>query len=329
MESAMQAWALKHPDGLQALSLITVAKPIPKKDEICVKVAAVGLNAIDYKLTDSGYPTWNYPQVIGSDVAGIIESIGDDVHHFICGDRVMFFADPRQASGFAEYVCIKATAVSRIPLTLSFTDAATLPYAGYSAWIAVHDKLQIKAGQHIAITGAGSGVGGFATQLAAQAGAHVYAIAERQHHSRLLNYGIKAVFAPDQNIAFEIIKSTEDHMLHGVIECTSTKSGHRMSKLLRYNGHIVMIANQFNKVPVSATTKALSLHEVELYNTYAYGSPDQITHIADIGNTLSDLVAEGQLHSMVDKIVPFPKLAEALKELKAQTHSGKIVVHVN
>ncbi len=64
----MQAWILQQPDGLQALSLMTTAKPVPAADEICVKVAAVGLNPIDYKLTEWGYATWDYPQIIGLDV---------------------------------------------------------------------------------------------------------------------------------------------------------------------------------------------------------------------------------------------------------------------
>ena len=325
----MQAWILQQPNGLQALSLSTATKPIPAADEICVKVAAVGLNPIDYKLTEWGYATWNYPQIIGLDVAGSIESVGANVHQFNINDRVIFFADPRTAGGFAEYVCVKAIAVSRIPLTLSFTDAAALPCAGYSAWIAVHDKLQVVAGQHIAITGAGGGVGGFAAQLAKLAGAHVYAIAERQHHPRLLSYGIDAVIDPQDNIALELIKLTEDQLLHGVIDCISAQSGSIMSALIRYNGHIVMVANQFDQVPLLATTKALSIHDVALHGTYAHGGPEHITHLADIGNRLSDLVADGRLYSMVEKIVPFDKLACALAELKNHTHSGKIVVHVS
>lgn len=325
----MKAWMLQQPDGLQALSLTTAAKPIPAADEICVKVAAVGLNPIDYKLTEWGYATWNYPQIIGLDVAGNIDSVGANVHQFKVNDRVMFFADPRTASGFAEYVCVKAIAVSRIPLTLSFTDAAALPCAAYSAWIAVHDKLQIEAGQHIAITGAGGGVGGFAAQLAKLAGAHVYAIAERQHHPRLLSYGIDAVISPQQNVALELINLTEDRLLHGVIDCISAQSGSIMSALIRYNGHIVMIANQFDQVPLLATTKALSIHEVALQGTYAHGAPEHISHLADIGNNISNLVADGHLSSMVEKIVPFDKLVQALTELKKQTHSGKIVVHIS
>ncbi|OBU28699.1 dehydrogenase [Photobacterium kishitanii] len=325
----MQAWILQQPDGLQALSLMTTAKPVPAADEICVKVAAVGLNPIDYKLTEWGYATWDYPQIIGLDVAGSIDSVGTNVHQFKINERVIFFADPRTASGFAEYVCVKAIAVSRIPLTLSFTDAAALPCAGYSAWVAVHDKLQVVAGQHIAITGAGGGVGGFAAQLAKLAGAHVYAIAERQHHPRLLSYGIDAVICPQQNVALELINLTEDRLLHGVIDCISAQSGSMMSALVRYNGHIVMVANQFDQVPLLATTKALSIHEVALHGTYAHGGPEHITHLADIGNNLSNLVADGRLYSMIEKIVPFEKLDLALTELKNQTHSGKIVVHIS
>ncbi len=102
-----------------------------------------------------------------------------------------------------------------------------------------------------------------------------------------------------------------------------------MSALIRYNGHIVMVANQFDQVPLLATTKAISIHEVALHGTYAHGAPEHITHLADIGNNLSEFVANGRLHSMVEKIVPFNKLSLALTELKNHTHSGKIVVHVS
>ncbi|WP_305843397.1 alcohol dehydrogenase catalytic domain-containing protein [Photobacterium leiognathi] len=325
----MKAWMLKQPNGMSALSLEKTDKPTPASDEICIKVAAVGVNPMDYKLTEWGYATWNYPQVIGLDVAGTVETMGKDVKQFSTGDRVIFFADPRTAGGFAEYACVKASAASRIPMTLSFTDAAALPCAGYSAWIAVHDKLQIQKGQRVAITGAGGGVGGFAAQLAKKAGATVYAIAERQHHQRLLSYGIDAVIAPEQNVALEIINLTEDQMLHSVIDCVSARSGSMMSALIRYNGHIVMVADQFDQVPLLATTKALSIHEVALHGTYAHGAPEHIAHLANIGNKLSELVADNELKSMVEKILPFEKLPEALNCIKEKKHSGKVIVYVN
>ncbi len=124
-------------------------------------------------------------------------------------------------------------------------------------------------------------------------------------------------------MALELINLTEDRLLHGVIDCVSAQSGSMMSALIRYNGHIVMVANQFDQVPLLATTKALSIHEVALHGTYAHGGPEHITHLADIGNNLSNLVADGHLYSMVEKIVPFEKLDLALTELKNQTHSGK------
>lgn len=325
----MKAWMLKQPNGMGALSLEETEQPTPAADELRIKVAAVGLNPLDHKLTEWGYATWQYPQIIGLDVAGTVEAIGSDVKQFTPGDRVIFFADPRSAGGFAEYACIKASAASRIPVTLSFTDAAALPCAGYSAWIAVHDKLQVKKGQRIAVTGAGGGVGGFAAQLAKKAGATVYAIAERQHHQRLLRYGIDAVIAPEDNIALEIINLTEDEMLHGVIDCVSAKSGSLMSTLIRYNGHIVMVADQFSQVPLLATTKSLSIHEVALHGTYAHGAPEHIAHLSDIGSQLSEWVAEGSLKSMVEKIVPFTALPKALTTIKERKHSGKIIVYVN
>ncbi|MGF1686161.1 zinc-binding dehydrogenase [Photobacterium japonica] len=323
----MKAWKLNQPEGIDSLSLSRAAKPTPAADEICIHVHAVGLNPIDFKLAHWGYATWQYPHIVGLDIAGTVSFVGKDVHHFQPGDRVMGFLDPRHAGGFADYAIAKAYAVSRLPDTLAFTDAAALPCAGYSAWIALHDKLRIEAGQIIAITGAGGGVGGFAAQLAKQAGATVYAIAEQRHHARLLSYGVDAVIDPEtENIAMRLIELTEDRLVHAVVDCVSAKSGSTMSALVRYNGHIVMIADQFNQVPLLATTKALSLHEVALHGTYAHGHREHIHHLADMGNALANLVGEGKLSAMVENIYPFDKLTDGLKQLQSQQHSGKLVV---
>ena len=326
----MKAWKLTQPEGLNCLTLSRAAKPTPASDEVCIQVMAAGLNPIDYKLANWGYATWQYPQIIGLDIAGTIAVVGKDVTHFQPGDRVVCFADPRHAGGFANYATVKAHALSRIPEQVSFEQAAALPCAGYTAWMAVHDKLDVRPGQRIAITGAGGGVGGFAVQLTKLAGATVYAIAEKQHHNRLLGYGVDAVLDPNtDNVAMRLIELTEDQLVHAVIDCVSAKSGSIMSSLIRYNGEIVMVADQFNQVPLLATTKAISLHEVALHGTYAHGTLEHIHHLADIGNTLSNLIAEGKLDPMIDQILPFEELAEGLEILKQQKHSGKLVVTID
>lgn len=326
----MKAWKLNQPEGIDQLVLTTAIQPTPSAEDVCIKVEAVGLNPIDYKLAHWGYATWDYPQIIGLDIAGTITKVGKSVHHFQPGDRVMAFLDPREGGGFAEYTKVKAYALSRLPNNVSFTQAAALPCAGYSAWIAVHDKLRLESGQSIAITGAGGGVGGFAVQLAKLLGATVYAIADGQHHQRLLSYGADEVIDPHtENIAMRLIEYTEDKLVHGVIDCVSAKSGSTMSALVRYNGHIVMIADQFNQVPLLATTKALSLHEVALHGTYSHGHIEHIHHLADIGNQLANLVSEGQLDAMVDHVYSFDQLPDALKHLNEQQHSGKLVMQVS
>ncbi|QUJ66515.1 zinc-binding dehydrogenase [Photobacterium sp. GJ3] len=322
----MKAWTLTEPDGLNSLQLTRRSRPKPAPDEVLIQVAAAGLNPIDYKLASWGYATWDYPQIVGMDIAGTVEAVGAQVHQYKPGDRVFTFLDPRQCGGFAEYVCSKTDALSRLPAEVSFEQAAALPSAGYSAWLAVYDKLRLAAGQRIAITGAGGGVGGFAAQLAKLAGATVYAIAAQQHHARLLSYGVDAVIDTEDNVAMKIIELTEDRLLHAVIDCVSARSGSVMSALIRYNGQIVMVADQFNQVPLLATTKAISMHEVALHATYAHGAPEDIHHLADMGNNLSNLVAEGKLDPMLNQLIPFADLKQGLQMLHDQKHSGKLVV---
>ncbi|UXI00261.1 alcohol dehydrogenase catalytic domain-containing protein [Photobacterium sp. TY1-4] len=326
----MKAWILNQPEGPDSLTLTRAVKPKPAADEVRVQVAAAGLNPFDHKLLHWGYATWTYPQIVGLDIAGTVDQVGRNVSHLRPGDRVMCFTDPRRAGGFAEYACVKASTLSRIPDTVTFEQAAALPCAGFSAWQAVYDKLRLQPGHKVAITGAGGGVGGFAVQLAKLAGATVYAIASSRHHPRLLGYGADAVIDPEtENVAMRLIELTEDQLIHAVIDCISAKSGSIMSALIRYNGEIVMIADQFNQVPLLATTKALSLHEVALHGTYAHGTLDHVHHLTDIGNSLSDLVADGKLDPMIGEVFAFEELKSGLDTLRMGLHSGKLVLRIS
>lgn len=95
------------------------------------------------------------------------------------GERVMALCNLYRWGGFAEHVVVDASVLSRLPTSLSFEQAATLPCAGLTAWQAMHQKLNLQPGQTVLITGAGGGVGGFAVQLAKRAGARVLATTAR------------------------------------------------------------------------------------------------------------------------------------------------------
>jgi NADPH:quinone reductase-like Zn-dependent oxidoreductase len=164
------------PDVLQ---LSEVKKPVPTDDEVLIKIRAVSVNGTDREaligkplyartggLLKPGHP------ILGSDIAGHVESVGKNHTEFKPGDEV-FGEIPGYHGGFAEYVCTRGHTMALKPASLTFEQAAAIPQAGVIALQGIRDKGQVKSGQKVLINGAGGSAGSFAIQLAKLCGAEV------------------------------------------------------------------------------------------------------------------------------------------------------------
>ena len=161
------------------LRLTDVETPVPKDDEVLVKVHAVSLNASDWEVLRGkplysriGGPFRPRHHILGSDIAGRVEAAGRQVTRFRPGQDV--FADILSSmGGFAEYVCVPEAAVVPMPPGLTYEQAAALPQAGAIALQGIQDKGQVRPGHKVLINGAGGGSGMYAIQLAKLNGAEV------------------------------------------------------------------------------------------------------------------------------------------------------------
>jgi NADPH:quinone reductase-like Zn-dependent oxidoreductase len=161
------------------LRLADVETPVPKDDEVLVKVHAVSLNASDWEVLRGkplyariGGPFRPRHHVLGSDIAGRVEAVGGAVTLFRPGADV--FADILDhMGGFAEYVCVPQSALAPLPGGMTYEHAAALPQAGAIALQGIRDKGQVRPGQKVLINGAGGGSGMYAVQLAKLDGAEV------------------------------------------------------------------------------------------------------------------------------------------------------------
>lgn len=178
----MKALRYENYGGVEQLALCDVAKPVPGKGEVLVKLRATSVNLTDWEyLTGSpAYARINglfrpKKQTLGSDIAGVIEVVGQGTTRFHVGDEVMGDILYTQG-GFAEYVAAKEADLILKPKSLSFEGASTIPQAAVIAWQGLHDKGQLRSGQKVLINGAGGGTGMFAIQFAKAAGAEVTAV---------------------------------------------------------------------------------------------------------------------------------------------------------
>ena len=168
------------------------SRPTAGSGQVVVQVAGAAFNPVDVAIRagfmQQVFPV-DFPHIPSFDVAGVIAEIGDGVNGWSAGDAVVAFLPMTAPGAAAEYVAVPADLLAAAPRTVELADAAALPSAGLTAWQALFEHAGLKAGQSILINGAGGAVGGFAVQLAHQAGATVTATASARSAGRILSYG--------------------------------------------------------------------------------------------------------------------------------------------
>ncbi|WP_251153396.1 NAD(P)-dependent alcohol dehydrogenase [Cellulosimicrobium sp. Marseille-Q4280] len=172
----MRAWVYERYGSVDELRLREVPTPAPARGEVLVEVVATSVNLSDWEALrgSPGYARLDglfapRTKVLGSDVAGRVVAVGDDVARFRPGDDVYGDNLPRRG-GFAEYVVMPEKALAHKPATLTFAEASTIPQSGAIALQAVASGAP---GQRLLVNGAGGGTGSFLVQLAVARGMHV------------------------------------------------------------------------------------------------------------------------------------------------------------
>ncbi len=167
-------------------------RPVAGAGQVVLKVTGTAFNPLDVAIR-AGYLQQEFPvafpHIPGYDAAGVIAETGEGVTGWSTGDPVVTFLPPTAPGAAAEYVAAPAEALAAAPRTVELADAAALPSAGLTAWQALFDHAALTTGQSILVNGAGGAVGGYAVQLARQAGAKVTATASARSLDRIRSYG--------------------------------------------------------------------------------------------------------------------------------------------
>jgi NADPH:quinone reductase-like Zn-dependent oxidoreductase len=182
-QATMHAATIDRFGGIEAISYQTVPLPALARDELLMQVESAGVGVWDTFEREGGFAkmfgsTPKFPYVLGSDGAGTVVAVGEDVKHFKKGDRVYALALANPKGGFyAEYVVLKANLAAPIPSNLSTEQAGVMPVDAMTALIGLDEALGLKQGESVMIFGASGGIGHLAVQLAKRMGAKVFAVA--------------------------------------------------------------------------------------------------------------------------------------------------------
>jgi len=173
----MKAIIVDSPMG--AFQSIDTPKPVPGPGEVLVKIAASAVNPLDTKIRAgaAAHARHPFPAILGIDMAGVVETVGAEVHGFQPGDEVfgMTGGVGGVQGSLADYAAVDARLLARKPGNLSMREAAALPLIVITAWEGLVDRARVEAGQTVLIHGGAGGVGHVAVQIAKAFGARVFA----------------------------------------------------------------------------------------------------------------------------------------------------------
>jgi len=259
-------------------------------------------------------------QILGSDIAGEVEAVGENVKQFGPGDKVWGdLSFPHGLGAFAEYVCASENAFAPKPASMTFEQAAAYPQAAMVALQSLRNKGKIQPGQKALINGAGGGMGTFAVQLAKYYGAEVTAVDSAPKMDLLRSIGADHLIDYTQE---DYTKSGIQYDL--ILDVAAYHSVFDYRRALSPEGIFMMVGGSFSTLlQVVFLGMLLSRFESKRIGLNAW-QPNNRDDLA----FLAELFSSGQVLPVIDRRYPLSEVPEALRYLGAGGVLGKVVISI-
>jgi len=314
-------------DGRDSLKLEEIGKPAVPDDGVLVRVHASSVNPVDlFPLSGAGRLTRRINRkprldVLGTDFAGTVESVGKDVTRFRPGDEVF----GGEHGSFAEYVSISETGgLARKPANITFEQAGTVAVAALTALQAVRDHGQVKPGHKVLINGASGGVGTFAVQIARSFGAEVTAVCSPNNVDTARSLGAQRV------IDYTKADFTRDAARYDVIlDIAGSHNFSECRRVLQPTGIFVLVG--VAAIQHVSAMKALR-HFAGTRLRSMRGSQEAAFFITKLTqqdlDAMADLMASGKVTPVIERSYRLDEVGEALHYFREGHRRGKIAIEV-
>lgn len=356
LPGTMSAWQLYGYKGLESLKLVSTVEvpPITQPNEVLVKIKAASINSLDVMMSE-GYgqqlfENYSYlkpsrisqitkthlPLTLGRDFAGVVQAVGGDVKNLQPGDEVMGFIPPPLAGSHAEYLVTSASNMKQKPENLTMEEAASIPYAGLTAWSALSITAELcigSKGKRVLVIGAAGGVGSIAIQLLKNWGAIVVASGSSEVIPFLTELGSDFVIDYTSPEA-----ESELYQFGGfdvILDCTGRTHNFNYSflkpwsnakyvtlsppTLRNFDEHGMIGGMMKNGLDLLAANSSAIIEGKTLRWAYFVPSSSALTELVD-------LARNKKLQTAIDSVFPYEQLPEAYAKMKAGHKRGKIIV---
>lgn len=310
------------------LELREIDKPIPRDQDVLVRVRAASLNADDLEYLYGRSPFTRMatglgkPRIhgLGVDVAGQVEAVGRNVSAFKEGDEVFGNMTEHGLGAYAEYVCAPARAFALKPARLTFEEAATVPQSAVLALQGLRGKKQIRPGDAVLINGAGGNVGPFAVQIAKHFGAEVTGVDSAAKLDMVRSVGADHVIDYARE---DVTRGGQRYDL--VLDVVARRSMLEWRRVLKPSGAYVMLGASTGLLlqgsflgPLISMTGSRKTAVMWWWKPFNRGDVE----------FLKELIEAGSLAPTIDRSYPLSEVPQALRYLETGDARGKVVIAV-
>jgi len=310
----MRAVLFNRKSSTKKFNISELSKPIPKEDQVLVKVHTVSPNAADYRSIQMRIVPKH--KILGSAISGTVEAIGKNIQNFKVGDEVIGDLADSGLGGFAEYTATTSKAFTHKTAGVTFQEATALPVAATTALQALR-KGDIEPGEKVLIIGAAGGVGTFAVQLAKYFGAYVSAVCSTKSVAQSKELG-----------ADEVIDYTKEDIFQkeGTYDLILAINGNypllKCKRKLKKNAKYVAVGGDLRQVfKALLFGKFLSWGDRKMGAIAAKPITEDLAYVAE-------LVREGKIKPIIEKVYSLEDTDEAMEYLGNGHVKGKIVIQL-
>jgi len=324
----------------EVLEVREAPDPQPQRGEVRVRVKASGINFADILARMGLYPdSPKLPAVVGYEVAGVVDGVGDGVAAFSDGDRV---ACMTRFGGYSDVVCASEAVVRAIPDDLSFEDAASIPVNYLTAWLMLVRLGAVRPGEKVLVHACAGGVGLAAVQICRHFGAEVIGTASAGKHERLREMGVSAcIDYRTQDFEKEIKRLTDGRGVDMALDAVggasfgmSYRSLSDLGRLFVFGASSLAPGSKRNIVaalggllrmpsfrPLALMTANKGVFGVNLGHLW-----HRAAEMADTLGEIFDLFADGIFKPVVDRSFPFSEAAAAHRYIQDRKNFGKVIL---
>jgi NADPH:quinone reductase-like Zn-dependent oxidoreductase len=315
---------------------VDLPEPVLRDTDVLVRVHAASINPLDLKIRNGELKPllpYKLPLVLGNDLAGIVVKTGPNVQRFKEGDEVYARPDQNRIGAFAELIAISENDVAKKPHQLDMEQAASVPLVGLTAWQALIEKAELRAGQKVLIHAGSGGVGTIAIQLAKHLGATVATTTSAANVEWVKGLGADVVIDYTKDDFATILR---DYDL--VIDTQGGETLEKSLRVLKPGGKVISVAGppepdfarefgvnwlliQAMRVLSFKVRREAKRRGVAYSFLFMKASGDQLREF-------SSLIDAGAIRPVVDRVFPFESTTEALAYVEKGRAKGKVVIKI-